>query len=118
MATNSPASNRLYGADGHVLERGVFTVPIDTTEERVQAVADRYMQRFGDALEQKGFVVKHMTRPTLDHRPVPPVEPDRKRYTMLAHCTRRPRPFKFTIPNDDKTLTALAGMLGERVRIT
>lgn len=78
-------------------ERRVFTVPTDTPEERVELVADRYMQRAGDSLEREGFRVIYMQKPHLDRCPYLEDE-DRKRYVIMAWVRRRPVEITMDIP--------------------
>lgn len=89
---------------GAVWESGTFTVPMRVgerviDEEAVQAVADKYMARFGDVLEKRGYTVLRMLRPSLDKQQIG-VDPDRRRYVIWAWVKRRPVLLRFNIPDD------------------
>lgn len=97
-------------------ERGFFTVPISVSEERVELLAHRYMQRWGQYLETPqpygpGFKVLLMEEPCLDTgvvaRAVDP--PDRKRYSLWAKVTRTPVNLHVEVPDEDVALYLASG---------
>ena len=72
-----------------IWERGTFTVPDDTPEERVAFKIATYKRQFGELLERQGFTVLEMTSPTLSTRRLV-TEPGRKRYDLYARVIRKP----------------------------
>lgn len=82
--------------------RGSFTVPLKTSEERVQLVADRYMRRFGEALEREGFRVLKMLDPRPDSgAALLFADPDRKQYVMWALVSRAPFQLHLEVRDED-----------------
>lgn len=82
-------------------KRGIFTVPATTSRERVELVADKYMARFGNALEKEGYTVLRMTEPKPDtslskHW----VDPDRIQYVMWALIEQRPFEIHFDVEDE------------------
>jgi len=95
----------------YVWQKGVFTVPVDVAEERVEFVAAKYRNRFGEALELQGFEVLSMDGPYRDGSVVAMgvTPPDRKRYVMWAQARRRPVEVKVDVPDEDVLLYQKAG---------
>lgn len=85
-------------------KRGSFTVPSTVSDERVQLVADRYIRRFGEALEAEGFKVLLMKEPVEDTGIAAYAfldgAYDRKQYVMWALVSKRP--FEMTVDVPDK----------------
>ena len=85
--------------DGGFWERGTFTVPIATTEERVQLLAYKYIRKFGDFLEEKkGYRVHKVVGPVLDDG-LFPIPADRRKYVLFAFVSKRPIIPIFDIPD-------------------
>ena len=80
-------------------ERATFSVPKGTPLERVLFHAQKYMVRFGEALESQGYTVLKMTLPQIDKREAPPIPPDRDRYKMIAWVQRRPIEQRLWVPD-------------------
>ena len=104
---------------GGVWERAWFSVPSTVNEERVQFAADKYMRKFGNWLEAKGFTVlamrKPVAEPNKDLRALWAKEsmdgPDRRRYVIWAWCRRRPIDVVMWVPD-----SAVAQMQGLGMR--
>ena len=94
-----------------VWERASFTVPKEVSEERVRLVADKYLRKFGKALEQKGFNVLEFDGPNIDKSVVAMgmTEPDRRAYVLWAKVTRRPQIVTVNVPDEDVSLYQKAG---------
>ena len=84
--------------EGGYWESATFTVPIEVSHERVLLLGDKYQKKFGVSLEDRGLKVTRMGEPTLDPRPLE-TPPDRRRYRILAWCSRRPREIHVEIPD-------------------
>lgn len=98
-------------AQAYVWEKAVFTVPIETSEERVQAAAPRYKKRFGEYLETEGFRIVEFDGPCQDKTVVAAgiTEPDRRRYVLWAKVTRRPREVRVDVPDEDVEIYQRSG---------
>lgn len=109
-----PRNNpRLWERYGYVWEKGTFTVPLNTPEERVQFAAHKYVNKFGRMLEErKVFQVLQVQGPFRDYGAVAQaiVEPDRKRYVMWAKVRRRPVTTHFDIPDQYVPAMQAAGL--------
>ena len=81
-----------------VWESAVFTVPHDTTQDKVDFHAHKYMQRAGEAWEHQGFTVLKLTKPAPDKVPMG-VDPDRKRYVMWGFLRRKPQEITVEVPD-------------------
>lgn len=93
-ATNMPD---LSIRDKGTYEGAVYEVPADVPWERIQFAQQKYMSKFGHALEKQGFTIKSMSAPFKDTRPGCP--PDRQRFRIVAWVSRRPVTTKMTIPD-------------------
>ena len=82
-----------------VWKRASFTVPTETTDERIQFVKDRYMGFWGSILEQDGWTVMAMRNPHQVRR-YQIDAPDRKRYAIWAWCKRRPITYTIDMPDE------------------
>lgn len=84
-------------------EKVVYTVPMDTSEERIQATADKYRNKAGAACEKQGFTVLGIDGPHRDYSLVAKnlVPPDRKRYVMWVKVTRAPAQIKVEVAEKD-----------------
>ena len=102
-------TNRSYAdrslAENGVWERASFTVPLPTSEEKVQWHAGTYQNRFGKHLERQGFTVLKMTPPSRITNE--PVDDDRKKYAIYAWVRRRPSTFTLEVP-DEKVLAMMS----------
>jgi hypothetical protein len=85
--------------EGGYWESAIFTVPADVSHERVLLLGDKYRNKFGQSLEGQGLTVRRMGEPMLDSRPLE-TDPDRRRYRLLAWCSRRPREIHVEIPDE------------------
>lgn len=83
---------------GGYWEKCTFTVPDKVSEERVQLLGHKYMNKFGAFLESEGLTVRQMMAPVIDSRPLP-VEPDRRRYIIFAFVSRRSFEPVFSVPD-------------------
>ena len=92
-------SRRWEYDNGGLWDRGSFTVPDTTSEERGQFVAQKYMVKYGEALEAQGFTVKEMLKPQVD--PLQShINPGRRGYVMYARIMRRPVLHNFWVPDE------------------
>ena len=89
-------------------ERGAFTTPLSTSEERVQGNAGKYMVKVGNHLELQGFTVLYMTQPTRVTNE--PVDEDRKKYVIYAWCRRRPQTIKMDVSDNQVAAMMDLGM--------
>jgi hypothetical protein len=87
----------------------MFTVPLGTPEDRVQFAADKYMGRFGDALESQGFTVMVMTKPERA-RLLDLTEHGRTRYLLFAWVKRRPVEHHLWVPDSAVPILEKQGM--------
>ncbi len=95
--------------DGYTWEGGVFTVPSDVSDERVQNKAPEYRNKFGEQLEKKGFRVLDMRGPHVIPQHVQAlINPFRRKYRIVARVSRRPVDIKIDVP--DSAVPALQGM--------
>ena len=96
-------SERVYPdrslSEGGYWESATFTVPIEVSHERVLLLGQKYQNKFGESLEGQGLTVRRMGEPMLDSRPLE-TDPDRRRYRLLAWCSRRPREIHVEIPDE------------------
>lgn len=89
--------------DGGFWKRASFTVPIETSEERVQLLAYQYQKKAVEFWQaREGLIVMRVYAPELDTMPLP-VDKDRKRYVIYAWC-RLPRPVEFKIDVPDSVV--------------
>ena len=91
--------------ESSIWRRGSFTVPVSTSDERVQLVSTKYMVRFGNSLEAQGYRVLKMTNPKVDDGVsawafLGPSNLDRKQYVMWALVTRRPVEWTIDVPDE------------------
>jgi hypothetical protein len=81
-----------------IWERGTFTVPENTPEDRIQSKSAEYKKTFGKILESQGFIVLEMTSPTLSNG-VFKTDPDMKRYEFYARVIRKPQTVRISVPD-------------------
>lgn len=89
-----------------IWERGTFTIPDDTPDDRIQFKKDEYKREFGQLLEAQGFSVLEMTNPSPTTQKMK-AEPGRKRYDVYARVIRKPEVIRFSVP--DLAVPALQG---------
>lgn len=81
-----------------IWERGTFTVPDDTPEDKIEWKKADYKREFGKLLEAQGFQVLEMTSPTLSTGRLA-TEPGRKRYDLYARVIRKPQLVRLSVPD-------------------
>lgn len=88
--------------------RATFSVPADVTEERVQLLAHRYIQRAAETWQMDGLTVLHVGQPVAlkvpegesweeSWRGMERVEPDRRKYVMFGYVSQRPQERMFGV---------------------
>ncbi|KKN67792.1 hypothetical protein LCGC14_0458250 [marine sediment metagenome] len=99
-------------AQGGVWQTMVFTVPLSTPEDRVQAAGAKYRNIFGSLLEDRGKRDKDDTKVLGMRGPTRVkqmeststfaqglIDPTRKKYCVWAFVTRRPTALHMDIPD-------------------
>jgi len=96
---------------GYVWEKSSFTVPKSVPDERVQAVAEKYMEKFGKFLESRGFQVIKMDRPQIDYTPLAEAmtDPDRRKYIIYSKVRRTPVIVRVDVPDEDVPIYLKSG---------
>ena len=92
--------------------RGSFTVPAKIAHERAEEVYRKYMQRFGETLEEVyGYKVIRMLKPRRDKAPQKPfgTDDDRIRYVLWAYCTSPPATVTLDVADDQVPLLQKLG---------
>lgn len=104
-------SSRWYPGQEYTWEHAVFTVPIETSEERMHMAAAGYRNKYGRSLEAEGWEVLGLDGPHVDTDiwAVGTCPPDRRPYVIYAKVRRRPETVTVDVPDEDVPLYEAAG---------
>ena len=96
-----------------IWEHANFTVPMETSEDRVQFASDKYRKRFGEEMERQGFTVLGMGRPERDYsiKAEGTTDPNRRAYIIWAKIRREPQVMHAEVKDEDIGLYEKAGFV-------